>query len=69
MATIEKSAGFHPAPDPLVMRRQRSARRIKNKKRHMEFVYEQMNKRHVSKTIVSNSTWLRDAITGGGFGY
>ena len=69
VTTTGKSAGFHPAPDPLVVRRQRSARRTKNKKRHLEFVYEQMNKRYGAKTIVSNSTWLRDAVTGGGFGY
>ena len=65
----EKSAGFHPAPDSAMVRRQRSARRTKNKKRHLEFVYAQMNKRYGSKTIISNSTWLRDAVTGGGFGY
>ena len=64
-----KSAGFHPAPDPLAVRRQRTERRTKNKKRHLEFVYEQMNKRYGSKTIVSKPTWLRDAVTGGGFGY
>ena len=64
-----KSAGFHPAPDPLVVRRHRNERRMKNKKRHLEFVYEQMNKRYGSKTTVSNATWLRDAVTGGGFGY
>ena len=65
----EKSAGFHPAPDSAMVRRQRSARRTKNKKRHLEFVYAQMNKRYGSKTIISKPTWLRDAVTGGGFGY
>ena len=69
MIATEKSAGFHPAPDPMLVRRQRSERRKNNKKRHLEFVYEQMNKRYGAKTIVSNSTWLRDAVTGGGFGY
>ena len=69
MITAEKPAGFHPAPDPRMVRRLRTTRHMKNKKRHLEFVYEQMNKRYGSKTTISNSTWLRDAVTGGGFGY